>query len=100
MRRLEGALNRVAAWAALHDRHITPAQVEELLKDFIQQETKPIVTIELIQRRVAEGYDPRRGYDQQAASCTYRAPTNGGHVSEQKDDRKKPPGDRRIVRRS
>jgi chromosomal replication initiator protein len=59
VRRLEGALNRVAAWAALHDRHITPAQVEELLKDFIQQETKPIVTIELIQRRVAEGYDLR-----------------------------------------
>lgn len=59
IRRLEGALNRVAAWAALRDRHITQAQVEELLKDFIQQEARHPVSIESIQRRVAEGFDIR-----------------------------------------
>jgi len=59
VRRLEGALNRVAAWAALHDRQITQAQVEELLRDIIQLETKHVVTIEAIQRRVAEAYDMR-----------------------------------------
>lgn len=59
IRRLEGALNRVAAWAALNDRKITQAQVEDLLKDFIQQETRQQITIELIQRRVAENFDLR-----------------------------------------
>ena len=60
IRRLEGALNRVAAWAALHDRQITQSQVEELLKDFIQQEARQsIVNIETIQRKVAEGFDIR-----------------------------------------
>ncbi|MFZ5806163.1 MAG: chromosomal replication initiator protein DnaA [Verrucomicrobiota bacterium] len=59
IRRLEGALNRVAAWAALHDRQITQAQVEDLLKDFVQQETRHAVTIEVIQKHVAEGFDIR-----------------------------------------
>jgi chromosomal replication initiator protein len=59
IRRLEGALNRVAAWAALHDRQITQAQVEDLLKDFVQQETRHAVTIETIQKHVAEGFDIR-----------------------------------------
>jgi len=59
IRRLEGALNRVAAWAALNDRKITQAQVEDLLRDFIQQENRQQVTVELIQRRVAEAFDIR-----------------------------------------
>ncbi len=59
IRRLEGALNRVAAWAALNDKKISQAQVEELLKDFIQQEARNNVSIDLIQRRVAEGFDIR-----------------------------------------
>lgn len=59
VRRLEGALNRVAAWAALHERQITQAQVEDLLRDFIQQEAKKTVTIENIQRNVAEAFDIR-----------------------------------------
>lgn len=59
VRRLEGALNRVAAWAALHDRQITQSQVEELLRDFIQLETKHTVTVDSIQRRVAEACDMR-----------------------------------------
>ncbi|MDR0534672.1 MAG: chromosomal replication initiator protein DnaA [Verrucomicrobiales bacterium] len=59
IRRLEGALNRVAAWAALNDKKLTQAQVEELLKDFIQQEARNALTIETIQKRVAETFDIR-----------------------------------------
>jgi len=59
VRRLEGALHRVAAWAALHDRQITQLQVEDLLRDFIQLETKHSVTVDSIQRRVAEACDMR-----------------------------------------
>jgi chromosomal replication initiator protein len=59
IRRLEGALNRVAAWAALNDRKIKQEQVEELLKDFIQEEARHIVTIDGIQRKVAESFDIR-----------------------------------------
>ncbi|NJK91802.1 MAG: chromosomal replication initiator protein DnaA [Blastochloris sp.] len=59
IRRLEGALNRVAAWAALNDKKISQEQVEELLKDFIQQESRNNISIDQIQRRVAEGFDIR-----------------------------------------
>lgn len=59
IRRLEGALTRVAAWAALNDRKITQPQVEDLLRDFIQQEAKQAVTIDGIQRKVAESFDLR-----------------------------------------
>ncbi|MDR1305125.1 MAG: chromosomal replication initiator protein DnaA [Verrucomicrobiales bacterium] len=59
IRRLEGALNRVAAWAALNDKKLTQAQVEELLKDFIQQEARNMLTIETIQQKVAETFDIR-----------------------------------------
>lgn len=59
IRRLEGALHRVAAWAALHGRNITQAQVQELLKDFVQQEARQTVTVDIIQRKVAEGFELR-----------------------------------------
>ncbi len=59
IRRLEGALTRVAAYAALHGRHITPAQIEVLLKDLLQHESSRSITIDLIQRRVAESFDIR-----------------------------------------
>ena len=59
VRRLEGALTRVAAYAALHGRHITQAQVELLLKDLLQHESSQAVTIDLIQRKVAEAFDIR-----------------------------------------
>jgi chromosomal replication initiator protein len=59
VRRLEGALNRVAAFATLHGRAISVAQVEVLLRDLLQQEGQQTVSIDLIQRRVAETYDLR-----------------------------------------
>ena len=59
VRRLEGALNRVAAFSSLHGRGVTVTQVEILLRDLLQQEGQQSVNIDLIQRRVAETYDLR-----------------------------------------
>lgn len=59
VRRLEGALNRVAAFSSLHGRAISVPQVEILLRDLLQQEGQQTVSIDLIQRRVAETYDLR-----------------------------------------
>jgi chromosomal replication initiator protein len=59
IRRLEGALNRVAAFASLHGKAITVSQTELLLRDLLQQEGQQTVSIDLIQRRVAETYDLR-----------------------------------------
>ncbi len=59
IRRLEGALNRVAAFASLHGKAITVSQTEVLLRDLLQQESQQTVSIDLIQRRVAETYDLR-----------------------------------------
>jgi chromosomal replication initiator protein len=59
IRRLEGALNRVAAFASLHGKAITVPQTEVLLRDLLQQESRQTVSIDLIQRRVAETYDLR-----------------------------------------
>jgi len=59
IRRLEGALNRVAAFASLHGKAITVPQTEVLLRDMLQQEGQQTVSIDLIQRRVAETYDLR-----------------------------------------
>jgi chromosomal replication initiator protein len=59
VRRLEGALTRVAALAAVQGKPINQQQVEDLLSDLIQQESRTAVTVELIQKRVAETYDLR-----------------------------------------
>jgi chromosomal replication initiator protein len=59
VRRLEGALTRVAALAAVQGKAINQPQVEELLADLIQQESRTAVTVELIQKRVAETFDLR-----------------------------------------
>lgn len=59
IRRLEGALTRVGAYASLHGRALTLAQAEVLLKDLLQHESSAAVTIDAIQRRVAEAYDIR-----------------------------------------
>jgi chromosomal replication initiator protein len=59
VRRLEGALTRVAAFATLHGRRISVAEVSVLLKDILQQESSRAVSIDAIQRKVAETYDIR-----------------------------------------
>ena len=59
VRRLEGALMRVASFASLSGKELTREVIEHLLKDILQEEARNSITIEQIQRRVAEHYDVR-----------------------------------------
>jgi len=59
VRRLEGALMRVASYKSLSDRPITREVIENLLRDIFQEQARKAVTIDQIQRRVAEHYDVR-----------------------------------------
>ncbi|SRR5579862_137314 len=59
VRRLEGALMRVASYASLSGRELNAEAIENLLKDILQEEARRTVTIDQIQRRVAEYYDVR-----------------------------------------
>jgi chromosomal replication initiator protein len=59
VRRLEGALMRVASFASLSGKELTQDNVEHLLKDILQEEARRSVTIDQIQRKVAEHYDVR-----------------------------------------
>src|SRR5256884_555193 len=51
VRRLEGALMRVASFASLSGKELTQEVVEHLLKDILQEEARHSITIEQIQRR-------------------------------------------------
>jgi chromosomal replication initiator protein len=59
VRRLEGALMRVASFASLSGKELTHETIEHLLKDILQEEARRAVTIDQIQRRVAEHFDVR-----------------------------------------
>ncbi len=59
VRRLEGALMRVAAFASLQGENPTTEKIEQLLKDILQEEARRPVTIDQIQRCVAEHFDVR-----------------------------------------
>ena len=59
VRRLEGALMRVASFASLSGRELNAEAVEHLLKDILQEEARRVVTIDQIQHKVAELYDVR-----------------------------------------
>lgn len=59
VRRLEGALVRVATFASLAGESVSVQKVEYLLRDFIQEEASKQVTIDGIQRAVAETFDVR-----------------------------------------
>ena len=59
VRRLEGALMRVASYQSLSDREISREKVEQLLLDILQAEAKKTVTIDQIQKKVAEQFDVR-----------------------------------------
>ncbi|MBE2203310.1 MAG: chromosomal replication initiator protein DnaA [Chthoniobacterales bacterium] len=59
VRRLEGALMRVASYKSLSDRPITRDVIENLLRDIFQEQARKTVTIDQIQRRVAEHFDVR-----------------------------------------
>jgi len=59
VRRLEGALMRVACYLSLSSREISCETVERLLRDILREEAKKPVTIDQIQKKVAEQFDVR-----------------------------------------
>ncbi len=59
IRRLEGAFVRVASYSSLTGKPITVAVVESLLREILQQEGRQSISIDSIQKRVAEHYDIR-----------------------------------------
>ncbi|MFO1451101.1 MAG: chromosomal replication initiator protein DnaA [Opitutaceae bacterium] len=61
IRRLEGALIKVASYSALTGRPIDLATTEELLKDALMEQAQHQLTVETIQKRVTEHYQLRIG---------------------------------------
>jgi chromosomal replication initiator protein len=59
VRRLEGALTRVASYASLNGQQPAFDKIEHLLKDILLEEARRSVTIDQIQKRVAEHFDVR-----------------------------------------
>jgi chromosomal replication initiator protein len=59
IRRLEGALLRVAAFSSLTKQDLTVELAEQLLRDALQEEGRTTVNIDSIQKKVAEHYDIR-----------------------------------------
>jgi chromosomal replication initiator protein len=59
IRRLEGALIRVASYAALTGKKLSLELVEDLLREILNEEGRYSVNIEVIQKKVAEHFDIR-----------------------------------------
>ena len=59
IRRLEGALIRVASFAALTGKKLTLEVVEGLLREILHEEGRCSISIEAIQKKVAEHFDIR-----------------------------------------
>jgi chromosomal replication initiator protein len=59
IRRLEGALVRVASYASFTGKDLTLDSVEALLRDVLHEEAQRTLTIEAIQKKVAEHFDIR-----------------------------------------
>ena len=56
VRRMEGALTRIISYDALIDRKLDLASVENLLSDLLQEEVSAVISIDHIQKKVAEYY--------------------------------------------
>jgi chromosomal replication initiator protein len=59
VRRLEGALVRVAAYAQLSGKALDLETVETLLREILQEEGKVAISVSEIQKRVADYFDIR-----------------------------------------
>jgi chromosomal replication initiator protein len=59
IRRLEGALIRVASYASLTGKKLNIEIVEGLLREILHEEGRMTISIEVIQKKVAEHYDIR-----------------------------------------
>lgn len=56
IRELEGALSKITAYCMLTNQPITVNLAEEILKDMLPQKNQKIITLEIIQKIVAEHY--------------------------------------------
>ena len=59
IRRLEGALIRVASYASLTGKKLTIEVIEGLLREILHEEGRLSISIEVIQKKVAEHFDIR-----------------------------------------
>ena len=59
IRRLEGALMRAGSYQSLSGREVSREALEQLLRDILREEAKKTVTIEQIQKKVAEHFEVR-----------------------------------------
>ncbi len=59
IRRLEGALTRLATYASLSGERLTMGVCENILRDFLQEEAGTGISIDAIQKKVAEHFDVR-----------------------------------------
>lgn len=59
IRRLEGALIRVASYASLTGKKLTLEMIEGLLREVLHEEGRFTINIDVIQKRVAEHFDIR-----------------------------------------
>ena len=59
IRRLEGALIRVVSYASLTGKKLSIEVVENLLREILHEEGRQTISIEVIQKRVAEHFDIR-----------------------------------------
>ena len=59
VRRLEGGLTRLLTYVSLNNRQPTVEESEHLLKDILSEEARKQITVDRIQKRVAEHFDIR-----------------------------------------
>ena len=60
IRSLEGALIRVASFMSLTNQQVDIQKVDELLRDLLDKESKAIISVDIIQRTVADHFDLRQ----------------------------------------
>lgn len=59
IRKLEGALIRIASYASLTKSKITVNLVQDILRDTLEDESSKVITVDQIHRLIAESYDLR-----------------------------------------
>ena len=59
IRRLEGALIRIISYSSLTGKPLTQSVVENLLRDVLDEESQLVISVDMIQKKVAEHFDIR-----------------------------------------
>ena len=101
IRRLEGALIRVASFASLTGKKVTLQTVEGLLREVLHEEGRYTVNIDIIQKKVAEHFDLRISdmtSKRRPENIAFPAPDR--HVPGPANDGKLPQHHRRSLRRT